>query len=214
MLRGGFITRVLHVLALKYSKKYYTVYIYISLSKLELFDCCAVDGDASAQASFIVDCLKWDSSGCICILDYYFLFKVDLWPILSSKNMCLSILILPTKLHNHWAFHAEVMAQNSYLWQKFKYLWPLTLSKFSQKLISSSTCHVVSLGQVWLKSVQEFSWNHVNKLKSHIFGPCSMTFDLWPWEILPKTNQRIYMSCTISGPSLIKISQGVLLESR
>ena len=28
--------------------------------KLELFDCCAVDGDASATG-VIVDCLKWDS---------------------------------------------------------------------------------------------------------------------------------------------------------
>ena len=31
------------------------LHIYV---KLELFDCCAVDGDASAQASLIVDCLN------------------------------------------------------------------------------------------------------------------------------------------------------------
>ena len=33
------------------------------------------------------------------------------------------------------------------------------------------------------------------------------------WAIQPKTDQCIYMSCTILGPSLIKIRPAVLLES-
>ena len=60
--------------------------------------------------------------------------------------------ILPTKFHYHWTFLAQVMAGKCNFWPKVQ--WPLTRSKFVQKLISSSTPHVVSLSQVWIKSIQ------------------------------------------------------------
>ena len=138
----------------------------------------------SYQISWPLDISRWNYGWKIIFLakdQWPLTLQFDLWPILFTKNVCLSISILPTKFHDHWTFQAEVMAQRSYFWPKFNDLWPLTLGKFYQKLISASTCHVISLGQVWLKSVKGFSWNRVNELKYHIFGQRSMTFDLWPW---------------------------------
>ena len=184
--------------------KYKKIIIWIK-KKLELFDCCAVDGDASAQASLIVDCLKWDSSGCICInLDYYFLFEFFLIIIfylffppcidITGKyhGIFKKINIIKDPEHRHdWIviFHSYHIISlldipswsygwkigNWHIWPNFCDLWPLTY------IISQKNAYLLQSFLTNIMTIGNFKlkvW-----LKNQNFGLRSMAFVLKGWPL-------------------------------
>ena len=78
----------------------------------------------------------------------------------------------------------------------------------AQNSISSSTPHGAPLCQVWWKSTQGFLRYRVYEVKIAYLDQV-----YWPLTLggsRPKSNQFIYSSWCIPGPSMIKIHQGVL----
>ena len=78
----------------------------------------------------------------------------------------------------------------------------------AQNLCSSSTPHGAPLCQVWWKSTQGFLRYRVYEVKIAYLDQV-----YWPLTLggsRPKSNQFIYSSWCIPGPSMIKIHQGVL----
>ena len=92
-------------------------------------------------------------------------FDLELWPFTSIVSWeylfysCQSFLN-PTKFNCHRTFQP-------YGWKMLflaEVQWPLTSGKFIQNVLGSSTPHVVSLGQVWTKSIKGFAFNRVYEI--------------------------------------------------
>ena len=177
------------------------------LFQLELFDCCAVDGDASAQASLIVDCLKWDSSGCICInLDYYFLFEIFLIIIfylffppcidITGKyhGIFFKINIIKDPGHRHNCiviFHSYHIISlldipswsygskigNWHIWPNFCDLWPYNLT--FDLYYFTKNAYLLQSFLTWYWTFQTESMAE----KSYFWPKFN---DLWPWANSPK----------------------------
>ena len=133
----------------------------------------------------------------------------DLSPSLCYGSIWPFMPILSTEFHNHWPFSGKVKARKCHFWPKFIDLWPWTLTYHRHYVMGV-------FDYSWQSFPPKFITSEHSKPKlwpeNVIFCQISVTFDLG--QICPKTNQRIYTSCSVLGPSLTKIHSAVFLKTR
>ena len=103
---------------------------------------------------------------CCCFPSWRYGWKLEylatIWcPLTFHLNCSIRIFVYSCQSFSPISLPLNIPSR-SYSWKMSflaKVQWPLTFTKFFQNLISSSTPHAVSLGQVvWTKSIQGFSF--------------------------------------------------------